>query len=380
MDSAAAAAPAPGNSPVSPSSTESPATPPAALASKTAEAGPVPITGYDKVAWTLLGVTILFMFHVHLLPALLAGLGAHALIRGLGARIAGKRFSHGTSKVIAASIIGVVLVSILTAVVVLGAAYMSGKLGNKGEDYKGLLEKMAEGIESTKTMAGLTKVDAEGNPLAMDADQLRDKITEGLRDHAKELQEAGMEYAHIFFHVLIGLIIGTLVAFRERKGYGGPLGQALGTRVNLLAESFEKIVNAQMKISGLNAILTAIFLFVILPALGFHLPLRKTMVVVTFLVGMMPILGNVVSNTIIFIVALGVSAQAAIFALIFLIVVHKLEYFVNARIVGGEIKASAWEVLLAMFVFEAAFGIPGVVFAPIFYTYIKREFTDLRLI
>ena len=57
-------------------------------------------------------------------------------------------------------------------------------------------------------------------------------------------------------------------------------------------------------------------------------------------------------------------------------IVHKLEYLLNARIVGGQIRASAWEILLAMVCFEAAFGVPGVVLAPIVYAYGKRELAD----
>jgi len=54
-------------------------------------------------------------------------------------------------------------------------------------------------------------------------------------------------------------------------------------------------------------------------------------------------------------------------------VIHKLEYFLNARIVGGQIRAHAWELLVAMLTMEAAFGIPGIVAAPIYYAYIKSE-------
>ena len=64
----------------------------------------------------------------------------------------------------------------------------------------------------------------------------------------------------------------------------------------------------------------------------------------------------------------------------FLVVIHKLEYFVNARILGGEIHAAAWEILLAIFCFESAFGIPGVIVAPIIYTYLKAELADRKLI
>ena len=46
----------------------------------------------------------------------------------------------------------------------------------------------------------------------------------------------------------------------------------------------------------------------------------------------------------------------------------------------AEIRARAWELLLAMLVMEAAFGIPGVIAAPIYYAYIKYELSARGLI
>lgn len=83
--------------------------------------------------------------------------------------------------------------------------------------------------------------------------------------------------------------------------------------------------------------------------------------------------GNLVSNTIIVVVSLSVSGAAALCSLAFLVAIHKLEYFVNARIIGGRINARAWEILLAMVVLEAWHGIPGLIAAPIFYAYLKDE-------
>jgi len=62
------------------------------------------------------------------------------------------------------------------------------------------------------------------------------------------------------------------------------------------------------------------------------------------------------------------------------VVIHKLEYFVNARIIGARIRARAWELLLAMLVMDAAFGIPGLIAAPIYYAYVKDELTLRKLI
>jgi predicted PurR-regulated permease PerM len=103
-------------------------------------------------------------------------------------------------------------------------------------------------------------------------------------------------------------------------------------------------------------------------------------VIVTFVTGLLPVVGNLVSNVLITIAGLSVSLWVGVAALGFLIVVHKLEYFLNARIVGGQIRARTWELLVAMLAMEAAFGLPGLVAAPIYYAYLKSELEAERLI
>ena len=93
----------------------------------------------------------------------------------------------------------------------------------------------------------------------------------------------------------------------------------------------------------------------------------------TFVVGLLPVVGNLVSNTVIVIVSLSHSVQAAGGSLLFLILIHKLEYFLNARIIGKRIESRAWELLAAMLVMEAAFGLGGLIAAPIYYAYLKDE-------
>ena len=106
----------------------------------------------------------------------------------------------------------------------------------------------------------------------------------------------------------------------------------------------------------------------------------KTLVALTFIVGLLPIIGNLISNTAIVIVCLSQGVPVAAASLVFLVVIHKLEYFLNARIIGSHINARAWELLIAMLVMEAAFGIPGLIAAPIFYAYFKEELRAKALV
>ena len=96
-----------------------------------------------------------------------------------------------------------------------------------------------------------------------------------------------------------------------------PFAAALTLRVSRFAHAFRQIIFAQVKISALNTIFTGIFLAGILPAFGVHLPLAKTLIALTFLAGLLPVIGNLISNTLIFIVGLSISIYVAIVALIF---------------------------------------------------------------
>jgi predicted PurR-regulated permease PerM len=160
----------------------------------------------------------------------------------------------------------------------------------------------------------------------------------------------------------------------------GPLARALVERLRRLEAAFELIVFAQVKISAINTALTGLYLLAALPLFGVRLPFAGTLVAVTFVTGLLPVVGNLLSNAVIVVTSLSVSVWVAVASLAFLVVVHKLEYLINARIVGGEIRAAAWEILLALFAFEAAFGVPGVVMAPIVYAYAKGELTDRGLV
>ena len=119
---------------------------------------------------------------------------------------------------------------------------------------------------------------------------------------------------------------------------------------------------------------------VIRPRPAYRERVQRQLIIITFIVGLFHILGNLISNTVIFIVSRSQSLLVVLKSLACLIIIHKLEYFLNARIVGGHIRARAWELLIAMLVMEAAFDIPGLIAAPIYYAYMKDELRARGLI
>jgi predicted PurR-regulated permease PerM len=94
---------------------------------------------------------------------------------------------------------------------------------------------------------------------------------------------------------------------------------------------------------------------------------------ITFLCGLLPIIGNLISNTIIVGVAFTIAPQTALTALVFLVVLHKFEYFLNSKIVGDRIQNPMWLTLIGIVVGEKLMGIPGMILAPVLLHYIKVE-------
>ena len=323
-------------------------------------------------AWLIAGFLLLFALRFHLLPGLLAGLLVFELVHIIAPQL---RLVHaGAGKVAAVALLAMLIVAMLMLLFFGAMAFFRSDAGS----LPALLQKMAEIIEGSRG----NLPDWVVGSLPADADSLKNTIVTWLRGHAGDVELVGREAGRTVVHILIGMVIGAMVSLREaRPGEGhGPLAHALVERAARLGEAFRRVVFAQVRIAALNTLFTVIYLVAVLPMLGVHLPLTKTMIAITFVAGLLPVLGNLISNTVIVVVSLSASPSAALGSLVFLVLVHKLEYFLNARIVGVQIRASAWELLLAMLVMEAAFGIPGLVAAPIYYAYLKDELAARRLI
>lgn len=321
-----------------------------------------------------MGLALTYVMFMHLLSALLAGLLVYELVSFLAPKFVSGRLSHSWAKIVVVALISATVLGLLIGVVALVVAYF-----RTGNDLPALLSKMAEIIETSR---GLLPVSIAQYLPQGDESQVRAIIVEWLRTHAQEIKVFGGNAGRVLAMVVVGLIIGAFVALNEGLPAHklGPLAHAMTERVNRLGIAFRRVVFAQIRISALNSILTGIYLYAVLPAFDVHLPFIKTIVALTFIAGLMPVLGNLISNTVIVVISLSKGIYVAAGSLGFLVFIHKLEYFVNARIIGGQIKAHAWELLIAMLVMESAFGIRGVIAAPVFYAYIKRELFDQELL
>ena len=324
-----------------------------------------------SISYLLAVATVILVLRFHLLPAAFAGLAVYVLTLKLASHLPKNmnRFAHMVS-------LGVVVICVITLLTSAFAAVWSFLGSSHG--IGALLATVFDTLGSLRHTLPVSVADV----LPTTIEGLRQHLVEMLSTHVQKISVVGMEGLKVFAHIVLGMVVGGMAAVHHFNDHdkAPPFIGALRCRLRKLITAFDKVVFAQVKISALNTVLTAVYLLIVLPLFGIHLPMATILVLFTFAVGMLPVVGNLVSNTVIVVISLGVSMGVGVASLLFLVLIHKAEYFMNARIVGHEVQATAWELLSAMLVLEAAFGVVGLVAAPVVYAWLKAEVKELGMI
>lgn len=205
-------------------------------------------------------------------------------------------------------------------------------------------------------------------------------LADYLKSKAHALTGFGTAGLHGFLLAYVGLVVGALIVGTPTLPTTAPLLSAVRQRVGHFIEAFRQIVVAQFWIAVINALCTAVFLLVALPLFSVNMPYVGALVALTFFAGLIPIVGNLICNSVLTLAGVSISLAVGLVCLVFLIAIHKTEYVMNAKILGKQTNTAAWELLAVMFVGEAVFGMSGLVAAPLYYAYVKKELQAARLV
>jgi len=379
--------PAPDRGPLPPNENDGPA--PSARTAGMAAAMTAPCAGRLAVVSYLLVAALLLLVMFHgLLPGLLcvcAGfLGTRAIARTLARMLArGAQRAAGAPGgadtpppgTVASTIAAVLMMVAPLGLLALGLSHARSFVLTAPEQYQDLLHYTARTVLELRQ-----KLPPEmAGHLPEGVAELQRMIASQLRTQAGALALAGRAWLGALLFAYVGLLVGVLAAASPRLPPGGPLAVQLRLRAARFGDAFRQIVAAQFWIASFNALLTAAFLILVLPLWGLHLPYRGALVVLTFIAGLIPIVGNLLCNAVITVVGLSVSPVTGLACLAFLVLIHKAEYVINAKVVGRSTHMAVWELLAVMFVAEAVFGAAGLVAAPLFYAYLKKELQAARL-
>ncbi len=335
------------------------------LVSSKASSAIAPLLGLATIWSIALGL--------HLTPALFSALVVMGVTTAWVHRLRGKAGDSTGLRIFI--LVLMLLLGIVAAYLLTDRIHVASKASN---GFDGVLSQIDVALETLPTI--LPTWIASHLPATRDALQHLAKTV--FRENVATVQLWGQHTVRGIGYVLIGGVIGALLSVHPGRPPGEqlPVLAAFTRTRDDLVGSFMSVVFSQVKISLINTCLTAIFLVGIVPLLGPPLPMAPMLLLITFVAGMLPVIGNLISNTVIVLVSLAHAPLIAALALAWLVVIHKLEYFLNAKIVGSRIRASAWEILIVMLIMEAAFGLAGLISAPIIYAHGKKLLFDHGLI
>ena len=316
-----------------------------------------------------LGATLVLLFLVlaaGMIPGLLAlGVG-YLLAQWLASTRLVLRMGRYGPKLAA------LLVGLLPFALFAGVAMGAGSaLGGLRGEFDGLFEKLVSVLNNWRALL------PEFLAAKLPSDSgVHDLLVEQVKHSAGLLATLGKTGLGGLVQVLVGVIVGVLLMLDHQPRDIG-LARAIRERASIFIDTFRSIVTAQFFIALINTLFTALYLFVLLPLFDIHMPYALALTLLTFVAGLLPIVGNLLCNVVLTLVSLSVGPGVALASLSFLIAVHKMEYIINSAIVGGKTHIAIWEMLLAIFIGEILFGVAGLVAAPLFYAYFKRELKQL---
>ncbi len=322
----------------------------------------------QKITAYFLMISSLFLIlQFNLVPAILSGLLSYNLITRFISFIDLKIPNNKLHEKIVGLILGIISFGLLFFLIVF--IYK----GLQGENLKDLMQTLSDTLNQSKSFLPIEF----SNYIPNSVYELQNKLSESIKTNITSFSTIGKNALHSFLLIIIGWIVGILIACKQKDKESTVLSFTWNKLWLDFADSFKFVVFAQVKVATFNSFFMFLFLFVFSPIVGWDVPYSKTLVLITFICGLIPIIGNLISNTISFIICLTVSIKTAIAALILLIVIHKLEYFIISKSLGKDIDSEIWELLIVLFVGEIFFGVGGMIFSPILYAFLKKELINI---
>jgi len=137
---------------------------------------------------------------------------------------------------------------------------------------------------------------------------MRTAVIEWLRMHAAQLTLAGKQAVRVIVQLLVGVVLGAMLAFysAHARPAGGPLTVCSKGAVRM-SRSPSATWSSHRPRSRRSIRCSPAFPVYRAAAVWCAFAVGQTLVVTTFVVGLLPVIGNLISNTLIFVSALSVS-------------------------------------------------------------------------
>jgi predicted PurR-regulated permease PerM len=265
------------------------------------------------------------------------------------------------------SLLYVAVIALVWAISARGVPYLLRALPGLTADLQTRAVEQFQAIEERWRLSGYV------DPKKL-VDYLVSGTTGAARFLAREFSNVYKGALYFVFALILNLLLYhdttkvDAVFARRPASLGGFLYRFTASRLRLFYFYFRRVMGGQILISAVNTVISAVVVFAL------ALPHPVLLIGTIFVCGLFPIVGNLVSNSILTLTALvAVGGWAALVCLGLLVAIHKLEYFLNSRIIGGIVHLPMVVTLGALIVCEVLLGIVGLILAIPLLLFVRHE-------
>jgi len=190
-----------------------------------------------------------------------------------------------------------------------------------------------------------------------------DRMVQGAEHYAAGVIKVLSAFGHGILFALIGFILAVVFLLEKSEidhfRTSIPPESLRGTLMRwfgLVAEAMLVMVQFQLVVAACNAALTLPVLLIL------GIPHAASLVVLIFISGLVPVVGNVVSGAILSLLAYQVKGWAGVGIFVSLtFVLHKLEsYYLNPRLAARHVHLPGFVLIISLLLFEQVFGFLGL--------------------
>lgn len=190
-----------------------------------------------------------------------------------------------------------------------------------------------------------------------------DKLIESASHYAADAVKVLSAVGHIALYALIGLILAIAFLLGEEELLVWREALEPRTLMGTLVRWFEYVaeaVSVTVQLQLIVAVCNTVFTLPILFVLG--IPDKPALMVLIFVSGLVPVIGNVVSGAVLSVLAyLSSGPVGVVIFLVLTFVLHKVEaYYLNPRLTARHVKLPGFLLIVSLIAFEHLLGFKGL--------------------
>lgn len=185
--------------------------------------------------------------------------------------------------------------------------------------------------------------------------------------------------------IIVGIFFGFIFFFHKQQkldlsNYWNDFLNHTSSKLIYFFDAFNSVLKLQLTVSIMNVLSLSVLSFIITPLFtGSVLPYWYILLPLTGILSLIPVIGNIFVNVLIFAISINISVLFMIVSIFYFFIVHKIELLTIGTIIGKKNETPFLYVTLSMLLGELFFhSMLGILFGVITLIFFKNILTDKK--